>query len=460
MSFQNIDQLNLGKLLQIAYSNGVTQQLSQNFRDFEEIKSVRVGNPNGKQLNFMIQTSLGVAAVQYLSPTGGAFPEGHQVSLSEKSAVYKEVAATVEIEWNMWKRAQMSPAKYLEPLALEFQSKSLATKRRLAADVHGDGTGVIGQLAAASATVSSGNVIFQLSTANSARGHVGFFEYGDILVLKAANGGTSALDSNLATEPAYWRVIARNRKLDQVTLQPLNASFAALSISSISVQPAAGEVFYRYGQALSGMSIPDLTASIADYGTLTEVMAGLESLVAADGRIIHGIEMSGVTAGTQVDCAGAGIDVTYIEELLSNIKVNVGGGVYKYEKLSMAPEARSALINASETDLRWQAKEDRVKGTKVFGYLHEDDFVEAVSSEYCPKKRARVLPKGKAGADKVMELHMADFELVNVDGQKMFLKPASGGGHQRKISQYLQAFGVLVCKHPAAVGTLHNFILS
>ena len=454
MAFQNIDSLNLGKFLQIAFSNGVRNQLSQNFRDFEEIKAARVGNPNGREIRFLIQTSLGPAAVQYLSPTGGTFPTGHQISTSEKAAVFKELAATVEIEWNLWKRAQMSPAKYAEPLALEFQSKSIAMKRRLAADLHGDGTGVIGQLPASSATVVSGDVRFQLSTADSARGHVGFFEFGDILVLKAAAGTASAIDTNLGTEPAYWKVISRDRKNDRVVLRGLDASFAELTVASISVQPAAGEVFYRYAQP----TIPDLTASIADYGSVTEVIPGFESLVAADGRTVHGIVMSGATAGTEIDCGASSIDVTFLEEGLSTVKVNVGQGVYKWSKACMAPEARSALINAAETDRRFQAVQDAQRGFSKFVYVHEDDTVEMYSSEYAPKKRARVLPMGKGSAEgRVFELHMSDMALVQVDGNKLFLKPANAGGHERKVIQYMEGFGTLINKHPAACLSLRNF---
>jgi hypothetical protein len=430
--------------------------LSQNFRDFEEVRAERIGNPNGREHRFMLQTSMGPAAIQYLSPTGGSFPASHKASVSEHTAIFKELAATVEIEWNLWKRAQMSPAKYAEPLALEFQSKSIAMKRRLAADLHGDGLGVVGQLASASASVTGSDVRFQLATTDSARGHVGFFEFGDILVLRDADGTATALDTNLATEPAYWKVISRDRKNDRVVLRGLDSSFAEVSISSISVQAAAGAVFYRYAQP----SIPDLTGAIADYGSATEVMPGLESLVAADGRVVHGVTMSGATAGTQIDCGGSGIDVSFLEEGLSTVKVNVGQGVYSWSKFCMAPEARSALINAAETDRRFQAVQDAQRGFSKFVYVHEQDSVEMYSSEYCPKKRARALPKGKAAEGRVLELHMSDLSLVQVDGNKLFLKPASGGGFSRNVQQFLEGYGTLLCKHPAAVLTLKNFTVS
>lgn len=452
----NIDTLTLGKLLQISFSNGVRNQLSQNFRDFEEVKAERVGNPNGREHRFMLQTSMGPAAVQYLSPTGGSFPASHKASVSEHVAIFKELATTVEIEWNLWKRAQMSPAKYAEPLALEFQSKSIAMKRRLAADLHGDGLGVIGQIGAAAGTVVAGQGIrFQLATADSARGHVGFFEFGDILILRDADGTTSAMAVD-SVVPTYWKVISRDRKNDRVVLLPLDGSFAALSFAAITTSNAADSVFYRYAQP----TIPDLTGSIADYGSATEVIPGLESLVAADGRVVHGVTMSGATAGTQIDCGGSAIDVSFLEEGLSTVKVNVGQGVYSWNKFVMAPEARSALINAAETDRRFQAVQDAQRGFSKFVYVHEQDSVEMYSSEYCPKKRARTLPKGKAAEGRVLELHMSDLSLVQVDGNKLFLKPASGGGFSRNVQQFLEGYGTLLCKQPSAVLSLRNFTVS
>jgi hypothetical protein len=330
-------------------------------------------------------------------------------------------------------------------------------KRRLAADLHGDGLGVIGQVGSAAGTVVAGQGIrFQLDTADSARGHVGFFEFGDILILRDADGTTSAMAVD-AVVPTYWKVISRDRKNDRVVLLPLDGSFAALSFAAISTPNAASSVFYRYAQ----VTIPDLTGAIADYGSATEVIPGLEALVAADGRVVHGVTMSGATAGTQVDCGGSAIDVSFLEEGLSTVKVNVGQGVYSWSKLAMAPEARSALINAAETDRRFQAVQDAQRGFSKFIYQHEQDSVEMYSSEYCPKKRARALPKGKSAEGRVLELHMSDLSLVQVDGNKLFLKPAaSGGGFSRNVQQFLEGYGTLLCKHPAAVLTLKNFTVS
>jgi len=456
MAFSNIDSLNLGNLLQIVFSNGVRNQISVDFRDFEMVKRAKVGNSLARELRFMFQSSLGAAAIQYRNPgtSGRSFPQSQQSGIREYTAKFKELNATIELEYNLWDRARKSPEKYAEPLALEIDSKASAAKRRIAADLYGDGSGVIATVASAAVTSpASAQLVFSLSTANAARGHAGMAEFGDILMLKAADGTASALNTSLATEPAFWKVINRDRLNATVTLEGLDSNLAPVAaISSISTQPTAGDVFYRYGQP----TVADLS-SISDYGTATEVMAGLESLVAADGRVVHGITMSGATAGTRYDAAGNPLDVKHIQRVMSQAKVRVGQDRYKWKMMSMAPESLDALIESRETDRRFITKEDGARGVKVFSYIHQNDELECYTSEFCLPKRVYILPETKA-SEKVLEFHGSDFETVKAQGMGDFhLKPASGGGHVNNVISYLQSIGVLICKHPASVAVIENF---
>lgn len=456
MAFSNIDQLNLGNLLQIIFSNGVRNQISVDFRDFEMIKRAKVGSSVARELRFMFQSSLGPAAIQYRNPgtSGRSFPQSQQASVFEYTAKFKEINATIELEYNLWDRARKSPEKYAEPLALEIDSKASASKRRLAADLYGDGSGVVGTVASAAVTTpNSDQLVFTLATANTSRGHAGQFEFGDLLVLTANAGTASALDTNLGTEPAFWKVVDKDRAGQTVTLQGLNASLASAgTITSISTQPTAGDVFYRYGQP----TIPNLS-SITDYGTATEVMAGLESLVAGDGRVIHGITMSGVNSGSRYNAGANPIDVKHIQRVMSQAKVSVGQDRYRWKMMSMAPETLDALIESRETDRRFITKDDGARGVKSFVYIHQNDELECYTSEYCPPKRLYILPEAKS-SEKVLEFHGSDFETVKAQGDSDFhLKPSSAGGHVNNVISYLQAIGVLICKHPKSVAVIENF---
>lgn len=456
MAFNNIDNLNLGNLLQIVFSNGVRNQISQDFRDFEMIKRAKVSSSVARELRFMFQSAFGTSAIQYRDPgtSGRSFPAAQQATVREYTAKFKEINATIELEYNLWDRARKSPEKYAEPLALEIDSKASAAKRRLANDLYADGTGVVGTVASAAVTSPASNQLtFSLSTANAARGHVGSFEYGDILLLKANAGGASALDTSLGTEPAFWRVEQKLRETNQVQLTGLDSTLAPVAtITAISVQPTAGDVFYRYGQP----TIPNL-GSISDYGTVTEVIAGLESLVAGDGRTIHGITMSGPTSGSRIDAGANPIDVKYIQKAMDKVKINVGQDRYKWKMMMMAPETHASLIESRETDRRFTTVEDNKRGVKFFAYVHGNDTLECNFSEYVPPKRLYILPETKAG-EKVIEFHGSDFETVKADGMGDFhLKPASGGSYVNTMVSFLQSIGVMICKHPASIAVIENF---
>lgn len=454
MAFSNISNLNLGDFLQIAFSEGVRNQISDDYRDWEMIQQVREGDPNARQLQFLFQTSYGPAAVQYRNPNFTAsFPTAQQITSSEHTAVYKEIATTVELEYNLWHRAQKSPAKYAEPLAYEIQSKTIAAKRRMAADLYGDGTGLIGRVASVVDTTGvGGSVEVTLNTANAFAGHVGLFEFGDLLLAYEEDGDDATAPTVVGTFYA-WRVKSKDRANDKVVLEAVDAGLNVLELTASNL--ADTDYFYRVGQP----SIPNRT-SISDYGSATEVIPGLESLASADGRLVHGITMSGATAATVKDGGATQLDVTMIQDVMDLAKIAVGQSAYRWKKMCMAPEAQAAFIESRETDRRFHTVEDNKRGIRFFAYQHGDDSLEVCTSEYVPKKRIYILPEAKASKGKVLEYHGTDYEPVKMAGMGEFhLKPSSSGGHERRIVSYMEAIGTMICKHPAAIARIENFTL-
>jgi len=451
MAFSNISNLNLGDFLQIAFSEGVRNQISDDYRDWEMIKMYRVGDPNARQLQFLFQSSYGPAAVQYRNPNFTAkFPDASQISTSEHTAVYKELDVTIELEYNLWNRAQKSPAKYAEPLAYEIQSKTIAAKRRMAADLYSDGTGLVGRVA--SVVDAATQTVVTLNTANAFAGHIGFFEFGDLLQSATVTGGASTAPTVVGTFAA-WKVSSKDRPNDKVTLKPVDSSGVELALTASNL--ANTDYFYRIGQP----TIPNRNA-VADYGSVTEVVPGLESLASNDGRTIHGILMSGSNAASVKDGGNVQLDVTMIQDVMDQAKINVGQSAYSWKKLCMAPEAQATFIDSRETDRRFQTIEDNKRGIKFFAYVHGNDILETYTSEYCPKKRIYCLPESRSGGGKVLEYHGTDFEPVRMGGMGEFhLKPSSSGGHERRITSYLESLGTLICKHPAAIARIENFTL-
>lgn len=453
MAVSNISDLQLGKFLQISFSEGIRSTISNSYRDWNFVKQQRRGDFDGRQVNFMLQSSLGPAAIQWRGSNQAAFPSAQKIGTNEYTAYCKEINATIEIEYNLWNRARKSPSKYAEPLGLEIQSKATASKRRLAADWHADGTGVIGTAGSTitDTTGANGYVTVTLSSSDSARGHIGFFEYQDLLLNKNAAG--TADDPTVSGGTFYaWRVKSKDRKNNRVVLEAVDSSGTVLSLTASSID--SGDLFYRVGQS----TIADLSGTVtADYGTLTEVMVGIESLTADDGRLVHGITMSGAVAGTVLDCGGNPIDVSYLQEGMDNVKIAVGEDRFKWKMLVGAPEAHAAFIESRETDRRFQSVDDNKRGVKVFSYVHGNDTLEMYTSEFCPKTRMRALPEAD-GDGRVFEFWGTDFETVKANDSGAFhLKPASTGGHQRVISTYLEAYACMICKVPPAVLTLKNF---
>ena len=457
MAISQIENQNLGKFLQIVFSDGVRNQISEDFRDWEYISKMRQGDPNGRELRFFFQKSFGPAAIQWsgINPAG-SFPSSQQITVQENVALYKEINATIEIEYNLWDRARMSPAKYAEPLAIEIQSKATGTKRRMSADLYLDGTGVLGEVLSVAATSSApAELRVNLSTANSARGHVGSFEYGDKLLITDVAGSAAHIPAVTSGTPAYYQVEEKIRNGDYVVLSVYDSSAVKLNVTGAGTIIAT-DLLYRSGQPTRfNLS----SAPTQDYNSLTEVMAGLESLTANDSRVIHGITMRGATSGSRYDCSNSALDSVYFQRALSNVKTIIGGGKYRFPMANMAPEALDALIESRETDRRFMSVADNKRGVNKFVYVHGEDNVEMNASEFCPKKRIYCMPEAKSNKDKAFELWGSDFHAVRPGGQgsEFFLKPASGGGHDRFIRSYLAGIFTLVCKHPAAVAVLHNF---
>lgn len=452
MSFSNIDVPALGNLLQIKFSDGIRNQISKDFRDWEMVLKSKVSNSAARELRFMLLTAFGVDAINYANPgtIDSTFPTADRSSLNEYTAKFKEIRATIEVQYDLFERAIMSPEKYGEPIKVEMDSKLSAAKRRMAADFHQDGTGALGQIASLANTL--GQPIVQLATTDSARGHAGMFEFAQKVNHRAANGGAgTAVTLNTGTF-SYFAVVAKNRADQQVTLQAYDTTGTARSVTAWT--PTAGELLYRKGQ-VDNSDIPD-TTSISDYGTASQVMAGLPSLVAADGRVIHGITMSGATAGSEYDADGNPIDVRHIQRAMSQVKVNVGQDQYTWKMMVQAPETLDSLIESRETDRRFTTMEDGTRGTKKFMYQHQNDSLECYTTEYCLPKRVYILPESKAG-QKVLEFHGSDFKTVKAPGGGDFHLKPSASGFVATVVSYLQSIGVVICKHPASIAVIRNF---
>lgn len=454
MAFSPIGNLDLGKYLQIVFTRGAMVQISKSQAEWDMVNKMRDGNPNGRQRNFLFVNSLGYAAAQTRNPNfTSAFPTAQKAQISENTAYYKELDVTVELEYNLWKAAQLTPEKYAEPLAREIEYKSIVARRLMGILLFGDGTGVFGTVSTATDTTgASGYTTLVLSSSASARGHVRWFQLGDLFLNK--NPAGTADDPTVVGTFYAWRVKRIVPSTNTVVLEAVDSSGTVLSLTASSID--AGDFLYRVGQQV----IPDLSGAVGDYGSLTDVMPGIDTLISNDGRLVHGITMQGAGEGTVLDWGAAQIDVAALQQGLDEVDMRVGKGEYSYKMATMAPETRAALIESRETDRRFTSVEDTLRGGKNFGYMHDSDTVIFNSSEFCPKTRIYVLPEGKIDGNKVISYFGTDFEPVSDPmGNKFHLKPSSSGGHERNIITYMTNRGTLVAHRPSACLKITNFTI-
>jgi hypothetical protein len=451
MAFNPIGNLDLGAFLHVVFTRGAMVQVSKSQREWEQISRMRDGNPNGRQRNFLFINSLGYAAAQSSNPTYSAsFPAAQKASIAEYTALYKQFDVTVELEYNLWKAASLTPEKYAEPLAKEIELKAIVARRIMGTYLYGDGTGVYGTVDTAADSAPLAQVTVTLDTAE--RGHVRWFQYGDLFLNKQPDGSAQAVAPAVTGSFYAWRVKNVVPKADQVVFEAVDVAGNILPLSASNF--AAGNYFYRVGQQV----IPDLSGAVGDYGSLTDVMPGLASLVSNDGRLVHGITMSGAAAGTVLDYNGAPIDIEALQEGLDEVDMRTGKGEFSYKLAAMAPETRAALIASREDDRRFNSVQDTLRGGKGFGYVHDEDTIIFTPSEFCPKKEIYVLPEGKQDGNKVISYFGTDFEPVSDPmGNKFHLKPSANGGHEKNIVSYMGTRGTLVCHRPAAVLRINNF---
>lgn len=457
MTYSALTTLNMGDIVHTIFDNEIYNQLSEDYEEFKMIESMKVSDSLGRTHNLYLQKSLGPGSVQYRNPgtTNRAFPSSHQASAQEVTVQLKELNTTIEFEQNLYYRAKETPEKYADRLEIEVSGKAIVTKRRIAADLYGDGSGVIGSINTVSVNSAVANrAVVTLQAGNTARGHAGMFEIDEKLIDKTNAGAAGASPTISAGTFSYWIVTDRDRAAGTVTLAPVNTLGNTVNVSAWS--PASTDLLYKNEQP----TFPDVSGSITDYGTLSEAMVGLESWTNDDSRVVFGATMTGAIKGSRYSAAANAIDAKHFQKALDNVKVNVGQGRYSYKMAISSPETNAALLESAETDRRFKAEDSASRGfSGKMTFKHGNDSVALTTSEYCPQKRIYLLPESKSGRKAVLGYIGTGVEAIKLPGMDsdgFFLK-ATSSGYVNMVQSFLQAYGQMVCRHPAAIGVIHNF---
>lgn len=460
MAYSGLYNLPDGKLLQPYFSEGVRSQLSATFPEWKYVEMQKVHDGAAKQIQFELLSGYGPASIQMRNPNGSTdFPQKQLPSIAEYTAQLKTIEVTLSLNLEPRRYTAEKGTSYASADVIVMESKLKALKRHRSKQFYADGTGVMGQLVASPAvTCTAGLFTFVLSSADTARGHIGWFEKDDIMLLKAVAGTATAMTTD-GTAPTAFRVVSRTHATNTVTMQAVDANNADLTDqNTVTVQPGAGEFFYRNQQP----TIPNLSSvGTTDYGTISEEIVGLESLTANDGRVVHGITMTGFNGGSRFDAGAVQLTGLHIEGAMNNAEIAAGEGAYKYKQMLMSHQARTNLVEDRQASVHFISIKDDTLGTNQIKYQFRDQLLEAMPREFCPKTRIYVIPEGAEEKEKVIELYSSDVDpVVDKGGDMWRLEPSSSGGFARSWVGYMSGRYVLVGKHAAAIPVVNNFTLS
>lgn len=447
MSATRVDDLTLGKYLKIVSQSGVYGNLNEDARMWDFIKKHQKSDTQGRELRYSLRSSYGAAAAGFVPVNGGALPGASQSSLLEGITQYKDFALTIEVERTLIEKALSDFAKYGEPLAEEIRAKTIVMSRILSAGLYGDGTGVHGTALNAGSVVG-GQTVFNASSANTARGFIGWINFGDKVVITEPDGTTRAPTLSSGTFDHYV-VVDRDLDANTLTLSARSSANVALTVTATNV--VAGDLVYRSNQTTKA-DLSSAPSSSVDYNSLSEYWVGLDSFVKGDNRLVNNINLTGAIKGSAHDAGGNPIDSSDFQKVMSKIMVNVGQGRYKYDAAIMGWATYDALIESRETDRRFQSIQDSKRGVASLGYVHGKNTLMFEPDEFCPPNRVYIVPNGD-----VLQFHGRDFKFIEPQkGQKFHLRP-NASGYDRTIQAFMDGQGALMCVHNAALGVITNF---
>ena len=432
----------LSKVLQILYTQSTFLQISEEHKEYEMIKKKKASNQNARSVNFMLKLNYGASAVGASGTGEFKFKDQDQSLLEEKAAVFKQKTSTIGISYSLLKRAKTAPV-FSNPFKEEVESKSVIQKRLMASEVHRDGSAVIGVVSAH--TTGAADSEIEVTFTSDSNGNERHVEYGDKLVIKASADGSDSVSGLVVT------VTDKVRETNTIK-GTISAAVAADELD--------GGVVFRQADTTDFVGNADfkacLDANASGAGVAIDQVSlnlvGFESLYSADGRKVHEITMSGITAGTEYDNAGALIDLDSLYGALDKVKIRNGRSAAKWTQLLAANETLRSIIDGQETDRRLVSPTDNSRGFSGFSYVHDNSKLEMGTTEYVFADRIWSMPEGEG----VCEMWGKDFEEVEIGGQREFMA-LSGGERVAGMRKYFCGYCTYLSRRPSLVLKIKNF---
>lgn len=459
------------------------------FGDIEEMKLFDMfktdisGSPATTE-TFKVLTKRPFNSVLPANPSSRALPVGKDAGWVEGKYRTKEYRAALEFGVNelkyldagMRSGADLSHGSYIDAsdyVSAIVEGQAQTQVYKVLVDLFSDGTGVVGVVSAIDdANIATGRLVLTLNDSYNVRGSCNLMREGAILVA-ASNDATLATFTG-ATNTDGLEIVSVDYELNKIHVDMINSAGAVQSGGS-ATSVAAGFNLYFGTKALAAggsIQIPDLSAAITEYDTLTDHILGLRALVRDDGAVVQGLTRSGLLASMIKDCGGAALRPTHLSALITKISRRWNSmSRFKFDSFICANEVISYLIESAMSDRRLVGDSSGVPaafGSTTFGFKEPISGRETswnfTHSQFVPTQDIYLLPKGM-GDVRPLSLPYSEMEDAfegseSVAGLRGFMAKPASGSYELAVLKYETMRLGFFSKMPSALGKVTNFALT
>lgn len=463
-------------LIQLVFTKDTMLTISDNFKDWENIKRVKVAGHDPRAILYSLTKSLGSQAVQGRKRGKDSLPTAKGAKYVEAEARLKRLYSAIEIDYDLLEGAKVTPDKYADPLAQEIKLKSIAQNRYLSGVVNRDGSSVLATIiddtisGEAVGSDSIGDDIINFDSNPSVGGYgAGHLEYDEAYAVFRADGsGTLAtVNTKVGNDgvPFVYVLVVdteRNDNDNYAVVQFYSDAECTQSVTSATAALLAGDVLCKaempvpkeYAHDAGVWKRPNgsagsvsLNQDLSEYGL---EIGGLYAIAASDGATYNGVEARGSTKVTETRANSKLADLDHLQRVMD--KLNTKMGRYKYNQMLVSPGVQRTFLQAQESDRRLRDHKDKDRGFDGFGFKHGGMLLACEDSQFVPKQQISIIP---ADAKGVVQMHGSDFKEFNVGGMSSF--PVVGSdGYETAVVKYMYATMTFICNNPAAIGRVTN----
>lgn len=467
MAISAVTSKALGTTLWIYFEEKFTSLVNNDVTEFAALEAM--ADPSGaasRQVNFAVEPARPVSNAQFRNPgaNNAAFISGESSQILEKTATAKQIDIVAQFDVDVFKRAMLDPQSiYVGPMAMEMGNQALNAKEAIIVDYYGDGSGAVCSLGTVSApTISGGVMTLPVSNVSTLYGCIYWVREEQNLVFYNASGSVHQATTSSGT-PAYYKVVGVDYANKTINVVCYDASGTLLTITAVNTI-ATGDIAYNYSDVAEGGVFN--RSAISDFGGLLH-MPGLQSLGAADGRVVNGVTLSNQYKGTEVDLSGANLNVTDFGQLLTSLQRRLGAK-YEHKTFKCSREVFQYIINLGESQ-KWFSPEVNSNGGKDYMYYHQNNKGTALkSSRWVPDYEIWAEPTlvdtqstdGVTGKGPLM-FKFTGFDFITLPGSSdIFNWKVSGGNRLKIVETHMSTYGTIICTQSAAIGRIKNFVIS